>query len=291
MTGFGRGRVEYGSCEIVVEVKSVNHRFLDIVCKLPPVYSSFEIDLLKLVKSKLNRGRVEIFVSRVDKGESEIDIQFNKALFDVYLAQVREALKGLSSEANAILPLVVANLLGKREILEPISREVDSTPELAAVSAALEQAVTQLCEMRKLEGEALEKEVRTLLQDLERVVDKIGTRTGRTPAEFKQRLEQRLERLAPGLTVDQDRLALEVALLADRIDITEELARLRSHLTQFASIVSNGEGGRKLDFLIQEMSREINTAGSKAQDSEITALVIEGKATAEKLKEQVQNIE
>lgn len=291
MTGFGEGSAEGGGVEIVVELKTVNHRFLDVVCKLPGSYARFETGLVKVIREALRRGRIDLFVSRTDTGDTAYDLEFNRTLFENYLEVIRVALKGAPVREREVLGPMVANVLNKREVLELVSRETDAGEEYELVERALKQALERLIEMRSREGAELEAEVLSHLDRLEQILEQITGKAEATPEDFKRRLSQRLDRIAGGVEVEPERLAQEVALMAERCDVTEELARLQSHVMQFRKTLEDGEGGRKLEFLLQEMVREINTTGSKAQDSEVTALVVEAKSIVEKLREQVQNIE
>ena len=291
MTGYGEGRAVSDTVEVAVEMKSVNHRFLDLVFKTPGVYSKLEVELSKTVKEKIKRGRVEVYVSRRDTSSPQFEVKLNEGLFLGCLEHVQAIFSRLSLSSEQCLGPAILQLLNKREVLDIVPKEADAGGEFTLVNEALRQALDALVAMRSREGEELEKEIKGHLQALADVVQSITVCAGQMPASFKDRLTQRLEKLSPGMELDAERLAQEVALLADRVDITEEIARLFSHLKQGETIISGDEGGRKLEFLLQEIGRELNTIGSKAQNSEITSLVIEGKSISEKLKEQVQNIE
>ncbi len=291
MTGYGQARRETEALEVVIEIKSVNHRFLDIIFKLPPGYSAFELELAKLIREKVLRGRIEVYVGRGDRAAPLYDVSFNKPLFDAYLGVLREAVSAIGAAEEQILPPVLVQTLSRREVIELRAQERDTGADLDLVKSVLSEALDNLLQMREREGSVLKGELLHLISLLEASVDKISLRAQTAPADFRERLKQRLERTAPEISVDPDRLAQEVALLADRVDVAEELARLKSHIGQLRLAIDEGQGGRKMDFLLQEVVRELNTIGSKAQDSEITSQVIEGKANTEKLKEQVQNIE
>lgn len=291
MTGFGEASIERDGLEIVVEIKSVNHRFLDVVCKLPGVYSRFETGLARVVRERLKRGRVDLFIGRKETGDSAYDLCFNQTLYEDYLGVFRSALKQASvTERQAFGPLIAA-ALNRKEVLELVPKEVDASGDLELLEGAVVEALEKLIEMRAREGAELEAELLGQLSHFESLTKKISEQAVTTPLDYKERLTARLERLAGDVAVDPERLAQEVAVLSDRIDVTEELARLKSHILQFRDILEKGEGGRKLEFLLQEITREINTTGSKAQNSDITGLVVEAKAVVEKLREQVQNVE
>ncbi len=294
MTGFGEGRASEDGVELVVEVKSVNHRFLDIVCRLPSLYSKFEIEVGKTVKTQLRRGRVEVSVQRSQQSKGEYSVSFNEKLFASYVETIRASLKQNAIAEKLALGESIAATYSRREVLDALpSDESDSSDkELALLESALTEALGALCKMREAEGAVLEKELLSLLGLLEQEISAIAEESKRTPIVFKERLEQRLEKFGAASNVlEPERLAQEVVLLADRIDVTEELSRLESHFEQFRSVLGSVQSGRKLEFLLQEFGREVNTIGSKAQSADITTRVVESKAILEKIREQVQNIE
>lgn len=294
MTGFGEGRASTEGVELVVEVKSVNHRFLDVVCRLPSAYSKFEIEIGKNIKNSLRRGRVEVSVQRSKGNNGSTSVSFNSELFGSYVEVIKSSLKQQGISEKLALGESVASIYARREVLDvSASEEAESIDgEWQLLESALAQALDSLRAMREAEGGVLEKELLSQLSSLEKEVRSIEGESKRTPIEFKERLEQRLEKYAPGNTVvEPERIAQEVVLLADKIDITEELARLESHFEQFRSVLGTVQSGRKLEFLLQEFGREVNTIGSKAQNAEITTRVVECKAILEKIREQVQNVE
>lgn len=291
MTGFGESRATVGTVEISVEIKTVNQRFLDVVNKLPPAYCRFDLMISSIVKEVLRRGRVEVFVGRKEAGVSEYEVVFNRPLFLTYVDFIRQALAEVQLEDRETFGASVLSILGRREVLELVAKEQDASAEEEALKSAVQAALADLLKMRQEEGSRLEVEIRSQLTALRGIVDVLREKVVQTPELFRQRLAERLERLAQGVEFDEIRLAQELALFADRIDVTEELARLESHFEQFESIIENGEGGRKLEFLLQEIGREINTTGSKVQNGEATSLIVEAKSVVEKLREQVQNIE
>lgn len=291
MTGFGEGRAEANGVAVTVEAKSVNHRFLDVVFRLPSSYSRFEQDLARAVKANLKRGRIEVSVSRGDSGDPAFALHFNKDLFGKYLAVYREGFALAATPEAAAIGSAVVTILNKREVLEmaPVEASIDS--EQSLVLDAVTAAIHNLISMRAREGAELENELNQQLTTLETTVRTVQEKVASAPVDFKARLMAKLERVSPGMELDPERLAQEVALLAERVDVTEELIRLQSHFLQFRKILSEAEGGRKLEFLLQEFGREINTIGSKAQNGDVTSLVIEAKSIVEKLREQVANIE
>ncbi len=291
MTGFGQAKAESGSVELSVELKSVNHRFLDVSTKLPAQYSQFEASLSKLIRSQVRRGRVDVYVSRKQRSEDSQRVALNEPLYEAYVREIRRVVHGTAGVSEAAIDQVVANVLSRREVLDVVPVDEDVAQEEQLVLQTVKEALENLIAMRGTEGAELEKELLGRTKAVEDLVNEIRAKVAETPKQLLERLTLRLEKLLSGHELDSERLAQEVAYLADRADVTEELTRLESHIGQFRSVLSSGEGGRKLEFILQEMGREINTIGSKAQDGEVTALVVDGKAVLEKMREQVQNVE
>lgn len=289
MTGFGSGTQVHDDLQITVEVKSVNNRFLDINCKLPTLFLGLESQINALLREKLKRGRIEVFVQRKTVRGFAQNVRVNAALVNSCMESFKElAALGVSQRC---LDVVLADVIGRREILELTAEDESVVDEVPLVMEALRQACIELVSMRQREGAALEEELRRLLQSLEEIIGEIQRLAASTPEAIQQRLHERISSLLQGIELDQQRLHQEVVYLADRADITEELARLRSHVVQFHDVLEAGEGGRKLEFLLQEFGREVNTCGSKSQDTAITRNVVEAKTILEKMREQVLNVE
>ena len=291
MTGFGGAEESAGGVMLSVEVRSVNHRFLDVNCKLPQAFSRYEQELSRLVRAQVKRGRVDVFVNRSEAASDSYETKFNEELYRTYLDITRKALRIAGIKERVGLPQAIPAILFRREILEVGTTERESEVEWEMLERLAKDALTRLCEMRAKEGGALERELLSQIDVLQKIGDKVRELAAKSPVLFQEKLRQRLDRLQPEPAIDPGRLAQEVAIMADRIDVTEELVRLESHIKQFRQVIADGEGGRKLEFLLQEISREINTTGSKAQHSEITSLVVEAKSVVEKIREQVLNIE
>jgi uncharacterized protein (TIGR00255 family) len=290
MTGFGRSQGEKKGLQLLVEIRSVNHRFADVVFRLPNNFPISESELGKLVKANVTRGRIEVLIQQSFECLNNQKIIFKKPNFENYLSSVRSAYKlaGVKYDAS----VAVANALTHREILdfangEDGSQVVDQKWAMSIVKEALKK----FTEHRRSEGKALEAEIVGHLKSLQALLKKIIKLSANEPKLAFDRLSERVEKLLSVQNMDRDRLMQEVAFLADKADITEEISRLGIHVDQFYKYLQQSGGGRKLDFLIQEIVRELNTIGSKSQQSEITMLVVEGKSTVEKLREQVQNIE
>jgi uncharacterized protein (TIGR00255 family) len=290
MTGFGEGSASVDSVEVSIELKSVNHRFLDVVVRAPSTYNRFEASIVKRIREKLRRGRVEVFISRNENSSPEFEVVINESLLREYSDKITKSLKQSGVNRREAIDLAVVNFLSKREVSELRAKESQSDDE-AILFSALDAGIESLVEMRTREGKQLESEVLSILGELVIAKDKIKALADGAPAALHSRISERLEKLLEDRSLDEQRLCQEVAILADKADVTEELVRLDSHFSQFRHIIKEGGGGRKLEFLLQEFGREINTIGSKSQESDITKLVVDAKAHVEKLREQVANIE
>ncbi len=290
MTAFGRGEAEGTGCRLAVEVRTLNHRFLDLHLRLPRSLLGLEDRLRQLISSRIARGRVELSVSLTYTGQSPRSL-----VADTHLLQEAAALLNELQETFALPePWGWEQLLHFPEVITLQETSPRDEEALWSVLSAAGQLALDVVEaMRRREGDYLRGELLTHLQRLVDQVDVIELRASTVPEAYRDRLQVRLAQLLPETApLDPQRLAQEVAILADRADITEELARLRSHVEQFLqAMAAAGPSGRKLDFLLQEMNREINTIGSKATDAAISQAVIAVKTDLERLREQVQNIE
>jgi len=290
MTGYGRGEVEAGGLRWVVELKSVNHRFLEVSPNLPRHLWALEDRLRAVIKSRLFRGRVEVQLSWEGRGEGPPAVSFDLGL----AAQIQALLTDLTKILPEPEPVRLTHLLQFAEVFVAKERQTQDVEEMwKVISPALARALEALEIMRGNEGAALAEEILRHLEELNRQIKFIKEQADLVPGLWQQRLKARLdELLAEAAPVDEWRLAQEVAFLADRRDIREELARLESHVAQFQETLAGPEPvGRKLDFLLQEMLRETNTIGVKAGDLDISQAVVAIKGLLERLREQVQNIE
>ena len=288
MTGYGKSVVETDTGRTIVEIRSVNHRYGEVYVKMPRTLLAFENDVRKAVGDRLKRGKIEVFVQREEAVGGENLPNVNVPLAKAY----RDAFEQLKRELDLADPVTLPLILSQRDVLS--AREEDGNEDalrgelLGAVRGAVEAMET----MRLREGEALLADLTARRRTLSDIIERIALRAPAMVAEYAARLRERLTQLLSGTTLDEARFAQEVALMADRSDITEELVRFRSHLVQFDDTLKLSEPvGRKLDFLMQEFNREVNTIGSKAGDADTAALVVELKAELEKIREQVQNIE
>lgn len=288
MTGFGRGRQTEGDVEVVVEVRAVNHRFLDISLRLPRGYNSFEPDIRKIISDRMHRGRFEVVVSRMGGRGGFMDVALDQGLAENYhrcLVELRDML-GLSTE------IALSDVLTLKEIVLPVEKMNGLDHEWPLVEASLRGALDALDEMRSAEGASLWRDIEQRLLSIRETGHRIEPLVAQVTRVTKEKLARRIQDLTGGLELDADRLLQEVALIADRSDVTEELTRLESHVEQFLSFGREGSPlGRKLDFLLQELQREINTLGSKSASTDIALHVVNIKAELEKIREQTQNIE
>ena len=292
MTGFARVRREAPGGEVVVSVKSVNHRGLDIRFRLPAELEPFENALRTLAAQKLARGHVEIRVA-YNRAPGPETIGLNRPLLAAYVAAFRQAAEefGLSSELDLNAAFRVPGMLG-----EPVAEDLGPAFE-ASLLAAFEEALGELNAFREREGAQLAAEIRSRIDAIRRIAASIGEIRSRAVPHFQARLEQRLSELLEGAGVEPQRLAQEAAILADRSDVGEEVSRLEIHAGQLAEILAaGGEVGKRMDFLLQEMHRETNTILSKTSGVgevglEITDLALAAKAEIEKIREQALNLE
>ncbi len=288
MTGFGSGRGRAGDDELSVEVRSVNHKFLDLKCRLPKELSALEPVVQRLVKDKLGRGAVDVSVRRAGKSAAGVAPQVDLPLAQAYVEALRSLARPLNVPADLSLR-DVALLPGVLKLDEP---PVDLTAVEPALEQALQAALAQLATMRLTEGAALLKDLEARLELVVAGCAAIRARLPEVLTAYRQRLGARVAELLGAGSLDPARVAQEVVLLAERTDVAEELTRLESHVSQFRALLRSGQAvGRKLDFLVQEMHREVNTTGSKSQDAEIALHVVALKTELERVREQVQNVE
>jgi uncharacterized protein (TIGR00255 family) len=286
MTGFGMGEAPLRQGRVTAEVRSLNHRFLELRIRLPPELVDHTFFVEQLCRERVGRGRYDVSV-RVDGAALpplELDIGRARALYTA-LGRLRDELNPGSEVPFSMLSAFPGLMVG--------AEAANAEPSRAALAQSLGSALDQLDLMRHAEGASLAKELIGRLEMLRRLVENLREQAPNIVASQERRLSERVARLLGGTEgLDPSRLAMEVALLADRCDITEELVRLGSHFGQFEALTESvGPSGRKLDFLLQEMAREANTVGAKCQDASLSHLVVSLKAEIERLREQVQNIE
>jgi len=288
MTGFGYGRKVLGEVEIKTEIRSVNHRFLDTSVRMPRTYSLFEPEVRKIVSNSVQRGKLDIVVTRTGGTGSLVDVVLDRALASAYF----NCLSQLKEHFRLAGDITVSDMLRLSDIIVPQERQEAIQVEWQALGESLYQALAALDSMKRTEGAALWHDIKPRLLTINATADDIGPLVNQVTVAVKERLEKRVLDLTGGLELDRERLLQEVALLADRADVTEELTRLKSHVQQFLSLGNEGSPvGRKMDFLLQELHREINTVGSKSASTEIAHRVVIMKTELEKIREQIQNIE
>jgi len=288
MTGFGRAEWQGDGKRVEVEIKSVNHRYCDISPRLPRRLNPLETQVRNFIRQRISRGRIEVFVQVEDASLTEQKMELDLDLAKGY----HQALKALQENLGLAGEIRLEMLANFREIFSRKEVETDLEKEWGFLQVALEEALSGLEAMRREEGLSLREDFLRRLLNIEQMIREIEARSPLVLQACRDRLAQRVQELSGGLEIDEARLAQEVAYLAERSDITEEITRLRSHLNQFREILDIPEpAGRKLEFLLQEITREANTLGSKANDAGIAQVVVEIKSELEKMREQVQNVE
>jgi uncharacterized protein (TIGR00255 family) len=287
MTGFGAARGEAGAESLSIELRSVNAKFCEVKARFPRELSSLEPELMRAIKARIQRGSIDAFVRRENTSSHGLAPQIDFALAAAYVRSLRSLRDGLGLAGEPSIHDIAA--------YEGVMRLGESVPDLAQVAAALQQALSgalaALEEMRAREGEALARDMGARFDTIEHGAQQVLQLVPQQVQGARERLSRRIAELT-STPIDPARLAQEVALIADRTDVAEELTRLASHLSQARGLIaSDAPAGRKLEFLVQEVNREINTIGSKSQHAAIAALVVEMKAELERVREQVQNVE
>ena len=288
MTGYGRMSVERDGRQLTVELKSVNHRFLDLSFRMPRSFNFLEDSARKLIGEYLSRGHVDLFATYRNTREDSRRVEVDQALLAAYMTALDDIAETTGLEDDRTLSLATR----LPDVLTVAEADEDQDALRALMREALTGALEQMQAMREKEGEALKSDISSRIDTLEKMTEEIEARYPETVAEYQQKLKARVEELLGGATMDEQRLMQEVAVMADRSAIAEETVRLHSHFAQVRGFMEASEPvGRKLDFIVQELNREVNTISSKSQDVPITRLVVEAKAEIEKIREQVQNVE
>jgi uncharacterized protein (TIGR00255 family) len=288
MTGYGRTETVLEGRNIIVEAKSVNHRFLEIFLRTPSALFPLEAEFKKKISERFKRGRIEVSIRLEGEGVNVSKVNLNLEIARNYF----DVLNRLKTEFDLQSPISLKTLAGFRDIFTPPS-EVQLSPDfLNQVEKTFLESLAMLINMRQEEGLAMFQDMDMRLKAIMGSLKTIKSRSPQVVTEYQKRLAERIKELTAGYALDDARLAQEVAVMAERSDVTEEIVRMHSHIDQFEMLLhSEGTEGRKIDFLLQEMNREINTIGSKVSDVEITRQVIEVKSELGKLREQTQNIE
>ncbi len=289
MTGFGRGEATGEGITATVEIKSVNNRYLEVSPRMPREYSPFEGDVREIVRKRLSRGKINLNVSVSRTGAEGIGFEVNPEKAIAY----KELLNGIRKHAKIKETVSLTHMLAFRdELLTKDTSDDQQKKEWEVVTRAIEEALKNINQMRSNEGRELSNDILARLDEIDKKISRIETYSrDQVPAERK-RLKDRIARLFENEEIDEQRLELEIVILADKLDVTEECVRWKSHSKFFREAIKDKEpAGRRLNFLLQEMLREINTIGSKSSESRITRQVVEAKEELEKIREQVQNIE
>jgi len=288
MTGYGRACKTFEGREVTVEVRSVNNRYLDCTVKLPRVYSYAEDRVKQLVKEHVSRGKVDVFITVVNTAGEEVKVSLNRPVLEGYLT----AMQSIAAEYAVQNDISVTALSRFPDVFLVEKPDIDEEARASEILDTVVDALTQYDGMRSVEGAALERDLLNRRETLLALVDKVEERSPVTVAEYRGRLEAKMQEVLSGTSIDEGRILTEAAIFADKVAVDEETVRLRSHLNQLQTMLANGGAiGRKLDFLLQEMNREANTIGSKGNDLEQARIVVEIKAELEKIREQTQNIE
>ncbi|MTI79795.1 MAG: YicC family protein [Firmicutes bacterium] len=288
MTGYGRGEASACGRKFTVELKSVNHRFCEVVIRQPRMMSSLEDRIRRLIQRSIGRGRIDCFIAVEEVEEKTQQVKVDKPLAVAYHKSIKELQSLLAVKGDIELKDLI-NMPNVFILEEP---EEDLEEWWSAVESAVNKALEQLIQMRTNEGEQLKVDLEKRVEKIREYNSGIEQRAPKVVEEHQERLNQRLAEWKGDGMLDETRMAAEVAVFAERSNITEETVRLTSHLNQMKKFLqTNDPVGRKLDFLVQEMNREVNTIGSKANDMEISNAVVELKSELEKIREQIQNIE
>lgn len=288
MTGFGRSEIVKGNRKISVEIKSVNHRYLEAGIKMPKKLNVFESRMRDLLKKYATRGKIDIFINYEDDSESQVNLKFNQNIADEYMA----IFNNMSEKYNLKNDMTVGGLARFPEVITMDEVQEDEEELWHFIEEAMKAALEQFVNTRILEGENLKKDLLGKLDHMEELVAFVEKRSPEIMKEYRSKLESKVKELLGDTTIDESRIATEVIIYADKICVDEETVRLRSHIEHARKCLNEDGGiGRKMDFIAQEMNREANTSLSKANDIEISNAAIDLKTEIEKVREQIQNIE
>ena len=288
MTGFGRSEIVKGNRKISVEIKSVNHRYLEAGIKMPKKLNVFESRMRDLLKKYATRGKIDIFINYEDDSESQVNLKFNQNIADEYMA----IFNNMSEKYNLKNDMTVGGLARFPEVITMDEVQEDEEELWHFIEEAMKAALEQFVNTRILEGENLKKDLLGKLDHMEELVAFVEKRSPEIMKEYRSKLESKVKELLGDTTIDESRIATEVIIYADKICVDEETVRLRSHIEHARKCLNEDGGiGRKMDFIAQEMNREANTTLSKANDIEISNAAIDLKTEIEKVREQIQNIQ
>lgn len=288
MTGFGRSKYENEEREYTIEIKSVNNRYSDISIKMPRNLSSLEEKIKKQITTAISRGKIDVFITFINNSEKGKDIKINTELAKMYIKE----LKQLAKEGEIIDNINVTEVIRLPEVLNISLENDDEELILSELTVCTKNAIDSFIAMRETEGLKIKEDLQNRINIISKKIDKINSISTGLVEEYVVKLEKRINDILKTSVVDETRLAQEIVIYSDKCSIEEEITRLRSHILQFTNLLeTSGPIGKKLDFLVQEMNRETNTIGSKANSLEITNLVVDLKTEIENIREQIQNIE
>lgn len=283
MTGFGKASSRIGGRKVDIEIRSLNSKQLDLNVRLPLIYRELEPEIRTMIGNVLNRGKVDLFIN-LSGEEGKAKASLNKELAKQYYNQLKELGKSINEKNNQYLPL----LLRMPDVFK--TEETVEKKELKAILALAEKVAQMVMKFRQQEGKALKKDIESHLEVIEKKENEIGRHDAKRIEKVRERISSKINDVAEGRVVDQNRFEQEMIYYIERLDINEERTRLKTHCSYFRQTVNENNGGRKLGFIIQEIGREINTIGSKANDADIQKIVVEMKDELEKMKEQLLNI-
>ena len=289
MTGYGKGTLEIESRQYQIEIKSVNHRYLDINIKMPKTLSYLEETVKKEISEKIKRGKVDVFITYENNSKEGRNITINKELARLYIEQLKE----LAEEEKILSNIEVVDISKFPDVLTIKADENDEKIKKEVIQTT-QEAINKILEMKEAEGEKISRDLLERLERIENKIEEISQKSTGLIEGYVVKLEKRIKEILKTEEIDKSRLAQEVVIYADKCSIEEEITRLKSHIYQFKKLIIDNKNeaiGKKLDFIIQEMNRETNTIGSKANNLEITNAVIEIKTIIEDIREQIQNIE
>jgi len=288
MTGFGRDHRIIDGKEYLVEIRSVNSRYYEFNAKLPRSYAYLEEKLKSLVKSRMSRGKVEVSLSIYNISSSETQVSLNDGVVQNYL----EVLRAAGQKYSLTDDISVSTIFRMQDAFNVVRAEADEDRIWAAVKETAEAALERFVAMRETEGVKMKEDILEKLANVEKMTEQVCEYAPQTVTAYRERLFAKMQEILENKQIDEQRILLEAGLFAEKIAVDEETVRLKSHFVQFRDMMNADEPiGRKLDFLVQEINREVNTTGSKAQDVRITKLVVDMKSEIEKIREQIQNIE
>lgn len=288
MTGFGREHIVANGREIIVEIRSVNHRYYEFTARTPRSYGYLDEKLKAFLKNGITRGKVEVSVSIYNQEGTDAQIELNEPVASGYLNALRGSAEKLGLEDD----LTLSSIIRLPDVFTVVKKTDDEEVIWNEVKAVAQVALDRFVEMRNTEGVKMYDDISSRLDFIEQTVGKIEQQSPNVSESYRDRLYAKIKEVIQDRNIDEQRVLTEVAIFSEKVAIDEETVRLRSHISQFRDLINSNEPvGRKLDFLVQELNREVNTIGSKAQDLSITKMVVDLKSEIEKIREQIQNIE